>query len=77
MTEKFTLHQQILEVENELAIRKEVYAKRVAAGKMRQSESDFRMDRMRAVLATLKTLERYAEPVKAAIAAAKAKERAA
>lgn len=54
MTQTFTLAQQIEEVERELGLRREVYAK-IAASKPRQkSKLEFHMGRMEAVLLTLK-----------------------
>jgi hypothetical protein len=52
-----SLSQQIEEVKRELAIRKDVYARRVVGGKMRKGLADFHIDRMKAVLQTLMELE--------------------
>lgn len=52
-----SLNQQIDEVERELRMRSEVYARWIASGKMRKSIAEFHMERMRAVLDTLKRLE--------------------
>jgi hypothetical protein len=54
---KFPLTQQIEEVERELRLRTEVYARWIASGKMRRSVADYHMERMRAVLDTLKRIE--------------------
>jgi len=51
-----SLNQQIEEVELELSYRKHVYARMVERGQMKPSMALFRMDRMYAVLATLKEL---------------------
>jgi hypothetical protein len=51
-----SLNQQIEEVELELSYRKTVYARMVYRGQMKPSMALFRMDRMEAVLATLKEL---------------------
>jgi hypothetical protein len=53
---RFNLSQQIEEVKRELAMRSRVYPGFVGKGKMRASEADFHMDRMRAVLHTLERL---------------------
>ncbi len=52
-----SLAQQIEEVERELGLRKGVYARAVASGKMRQSVADYHMQRLRAVLETLQRLQ--------------------
>ncbi len=51
-----SLAQQIEEVERELGLRKGVYARAIASGKMRQSVADYHMQRLQAVLETLKAL---------------------
>jgi hypothetical protein len=51
---KFSIDQQIEEVELELKYRRDVYARLVSAHKMRQSIADYRTARMEAVLETLK-----------------------
>lgn len=56
MTDRFSLAQQIEEVERELTLRSRVYPGFVASGKMKQSLADYHMSRMRAVLQTLKRL---------------------
>jgi hypothetical protein len=53
---KFSLTQQIEEVERELKMRGEVYPQLVRKGSMRQSVADYHMGRMRAVLETLNWL---------------------
>jgi hypothetical protein len=59
-----SLNQQIDEVARELAMRDEVYPRMVNTGKMRQSIADFQTERMRAVLATLRWLQRNEEKVR-------------
>jgi len=54
--QRFSLSQQIEEVKRELAMRGRVYPTFVIRGKMRASEADYHMDRMRAVLETLEQL---------------------
>jgi hypothetical protein len=51
-----TLHEQIAEVERELALRDHVYPRRIAAKQMSQQTADRGIDRMRAVLTTLREL---------------------
>ena len=53
---RFSLSQQIEEVKRELVMRSRVYPGFVMRGKMRASEADYHMDRMRAVLHTLERL---------------------
>ena len=59
--ERFSLSQQIEEVKRELAMRGRVYPSFVMRGKMRASEADYHMERMRAVLETLERLAKEAE----------------
>lgn len=68
MAEKVSIAGQIAEVHRELALRRNVYPSRVAAGKMRQSEADLCMDRMLAVLDTLMFCQRYEPAIRAYIA---------
>jgi hypothetical protein len=49
----FSIDTQIAEVEREIRMRIEVYARQIANGKMKKSEADYRTDCMRAVLDTL------------------------
>jgi hypothetical protein len=71
-----SLAQQIEEVELELEFRREVYPRLVEARKKKKSTAEYQMQRLDAVLATLRTLKKYEEPVRAAIEAEKAKEKA-
>jgi len=66
---KPTLQAQISEVERELAMRKNVYAQRVAGRKMKQEEADLHMTLMGQVLLTLKWLQKNEAVVRAAIKA--------
>lgn len=50
---KFSLGQQLEEVERELALRKRVYPSMVARGQMRESLADYHVARMEAVRETL------------------------
>jgi hypothetical protein len=52
-----TIEEQIAEVERELALRRQVYPRRVDEKKMSQNASDLHMRRMEAVLATLRDLK--------------------
>lgn len=54
---QFSITQQCEEVEREIAMRKSAYPRWVAARKMRQSVADFHMERMQAVLETLRSLQ--------------------
>ena len=53
-----TIADQVKCVERELAMRKNVYPKWVAAGKMREETANMEISRMEAVLRTLKTYHR-------------------
>lgn len=53
MTQKFSLAQQIEEIDRELKKRATVYPRLVAKGDLRQSEADYLVARMQAVKATL------------------------
>jgi hypothetical protein len=53
---KFSLSQQLEEVERELALRAKVYPRMVAKGQIRQSEADYHTQRMESVAETLRTL---------------------
>lgn len=57
------LKDQIAEVGKELGMRKGVYAKWVASGRMAQEDSDRQIARMDAVYKTLKWLESHREKV--------------
>jgi hypothetical protein len=57
LSAKFSLAQQIEEIERELRLRAEVYPRWIASGKMKKSVADYHMDRMRAVFDTLKRIE--------------------
>jgi hypothetical protein len=52
-----TLQQQIASVKREIAMRVNVYAKRVADGKMRKAEAEHELACMRSVLETLQKLK--------------------
>lgn len=61
---QFTIDAQIEEVEREIETRIRVYGRWVESGKMRQSIADFHLDRMRAVLRTLKWVRHHAEKLR-------------
>lgn len=52
-----SIEAQIAEVEREIVMRERVYPHQVRSGKMRQSEADLHIDRMRDVLATLRAIK--------------------
>lgn len=54
---RMPLAQQIACVRREIAMRKNVYAKRVSDGKMRRGEADHEIAAMTAVLETLEAIE--------------------
>lgn len=56
-TTKVPLSLQIAEVERELALRANVYPRMARQGKMRMSEAEEHMRRMRAVLDTLRSMQ--------------------
>lgn len=60
---KFSLAQQIEEVQREITLRGRVYPHQVASGKMKQSIADYHMGRMQAVLETLRGIELLREQV--------------
>jgi len=64
---RVSLAQQIDEVQRELRARRDVYARLVASGKMRQSIADFQMQRLEAVLKTLEWFQRNEDKIRAAI----------
>lgn len=49
----FSIQAQVAEVEREIKMRTEVYARQIASGKMKKSEAEYRTDCMRAVRDTL------------------------
>ena len=67
MSGKISLSLQINEVKRELLARRDVYARLVASGKMRQSVADYQTMHMRAVLDTLEWLQLNEAKIKAAL----------
>jgi len=53
---KFSLSQQLEEVERELALRSRVYPRMVSKGQMRNTEAEYHMQRMESVAETLRGL---------------------
>lgn len=68
MPRRFSIAQQIEEVERELKLREGVYARSVASGAMRASVAEFHIDRLRAVLATLRWVSEHEGVLRKAIA---------
>lgn len=69
---RISLTGQILEVERELQQRAKVYPRLVAAQKMKQGVADLLVERMEAVLATLRWLEKNEADVRGFVEARKA-----
>lgn len=61
------IEDQVACVEREIALRRNVYKKRVGAGKMKPEQARHELDAMRAVLHTLRTCENAARTVHAAL----------
>lgn len=76
MTPKISLAQMIEEVDYELRMRRGYTSRRVSAGKMKRSESAYRIERMEAVLAWLKIFQRFEQPLRSLIGNMIAKEKA-
>ena len=64
---KISLNEQIDEVVRELAQRSTVYPRLVQTGKMRESIADYQVERMTAVLNTLRWLRDNEDKVRAAV----------
>ena len=60
---------QIQEVEREIGMRKDIYPRLVKTRKLRQSEADYYMERMEAVLVTLQWLQTHQAAVRSAVKA--------
>ena len=54
----FSLEAQIAEVDREIKMRVDVYARQIASGKMKRSIAEYHTDCMRAVLATLEGIKK-------------------
>jgi hypothetical protein len=68
---KFSLAQQIEEVQRELGLRENVYARLVIKGEMRQAVADYHLERMQAALKSLKWLQRHETKIKTAVGGAR------
>lgn len=66
---KFSLNQQIEEVERELQQRRSVYPRLTATGKLRESVAEYQVGRMEAVRRTLQWLRDNEAAVRAAVPA--------
>jgi hypothetical protein len=62
ITMTFSIKAQIAEVEREVEMRRDVYKRQVAAGRMRESVAEYRTQCMEAVLLTLKGLDNEPKP---------------
>lgn len=58
---------QIQEVEREIALRRNVYPRQVASGKLNQSASELLIERMEAVLKTLQWMQKHEAAIRAAV----------
>lgn len=65
---------QIAEIDREIAMRQQVYARQIQAGKLRQAEADMLMARIYSVRATLVFCQQNEADIRAYIAAKKAGE---
>lgn len=65
---KFSIQAQISEVERELALRRGVYPRLVSSKKMKEAEADYHMERLHAVLQTLKWFEKNGDRIKELLA---------
>jgi len=63
MNNEITMHDQIAEVGRELGIRRNVYPKFVASGRLTQAEADRHIARLEAAYQTLKGLEQAIRPI--------------
>lgn len=69
---KVSIIGQIAEIDREIGMRQNLYQKQVSNGKMRQSEADMLMQRIKAVRATLVFCQENEDDIRAYIAAKKA-----
>lgn len=65
---KFSLNQQIDEIDRELAQRRDVYPRQVATRKLRESHAKFQMERLEAARATLVWLQQNENLIKQRLA---------
>ena len=71
MSKPISLAQQIEEVEREIKLRKSTFQNYGRTGKMRSSEAEFHLMRMKAVLTTLRWLQANEATIKAAVTKSK------
>lgn len=69
MSKTISLQGQIDEVAGELTRRAANYPREVRAGKMKQAEADYRMERLRAALASLRFVQRHQALITTAVQA--------
>ncbi|MFN3319966.1 MAG: hypothetical protein ACK43M_14550 [Allorhizobium sp.] len=72
MAGKISIVGQIAEIDREIALRRQVYPKRVHEGKMRQEEANMLMDRIQAVRQTLVFCQQHEAEIRAYMAEKKA-----
>ncbi len=72
MAGKISIVGQIAEIDREIALRRQVYPKRVHEGKMRQEEASMLMDRIQAVRETLVFCQKHEAEIRAYMAEKKA-----
>ena len=72
MAGKISIDGQIAEIDREIALRRQVYPRRVHEGKMRQEEANMLMDRIQAVRETLVFCQKHEAEIRAYMAEKKA-----
>lgn len=72
MAGKISIGGQIAEIDREIALRRQVFPKRVHEGKMRQEEANMLMDRIHAVRETLVFCQKHEAEIRAYMAEKKA-----
>jgi hypothetical protein len=71
MTKPISLAQQIEEVEREIKLRESAFQSYGRAGKIRSSEAEFYLMRMKAVLTTLRWLQAHEATIRVSVAKSK------
>jgi hypothetical protein len=74
MAAKISIIGQIAEIDREIALRQNVYPKRVREGKMKQEEANMLLDRARAIRATLIFCKDNEADIRAYVASRKAEQ---
>ena len=72
MAGKISIVGQIAEIDREIALRRQVYPKRVHEGKMRQEEANMLMERIHAIRETLVFCQKHETEIRAYMAEKKA-----